>query len=374
MRRARFVPPILLLLLGPLTLRAQWQASADLGASHLQRTNIPQSGAATFGASVTGIGDRSWIRSSLLGVFAGPTQATMQGLLAGSIATSPDRKARGELSGVLSGFGETGSDATVSGELMPRVQFGSSSTGVAVGLGLGSTARSDFRDALYRLSSDAWWSVGDDQFAATASAVRTSLTFIDATTKRVSIPRSYADLTGGWRRDRGGVAIGATAGVRGALKGSTGGAWAEVDATAWMFPRTAIVMSGGRTLEDPVRGIPRTTFVSVALRVTAQPHQTIARRPEPVGARVLVHRLDEARRRIEIRGVSGSRVEVMGDFTDWTPVALELAGDVWSFERTIAPGLHRIALRVDGGEWSAPVNLPRATDDLGGVVGLITVP
>ena len=87
MRRARFVPAILLLLLGPLTLRAQWQASADLGASHLQRTDIPQSGAATFGASVTGIGDRSWIRSSLLGVFAGPSQATMQGLLAGSIAT-----------------------------------------------------------------------------------------------------------------------------------------------------------------------------------------------------------------------------------------------------------------------------------------------
>ena len=64
----------------------------------------------------------------------------------------------------------------------------------------------------------------------------------------------------------------------------------------------------------------------------------------------------------------------MGDFTDWNPVALELAADVWRFDRAIAPGLHRIALRIDGGEWSAPVNLPRATDDLGGVVGLITVP
>src|SRR4051794_33149238 len=106
MRRARFVPPIICLLLGPFTLRAQWQASADLGASGLRRTHIPQSGAFTVGANATGVGDRGWLRSSLLGVFAGPSQVTLQGLLAASMSTAADRRVRAELTGVLSGFGE----------------------------------------------------------------------------------------------------------------------------------------------------------------------------------------------------------------------------------------------------------------------------
>jgi hypothetical protein len=123
-----------------------------------------------------------------------------------------------------------------------------------------------------------------------------------------------------------------------------------------------------------VRGIPRTTFLSLTLRVTGQRHLTISRRATVAGARVSIVRLDAARRRIEIRGVTASRIEVMGDFTDWMPVALDALGDVWRVEREISPGLHRMAIRLDGGEWIAPANLPRATDDLGGVVGLVTVP
>jgi hypothetical protein len=88
----------------------------------------------------------------------------------------------------------------------------------------------------------------------------------------------------------------------------------------------------------------------------------------------MIERIDDTRRRIEVRGVSASRVEVMGDFTDWNPVMLESTGDAWRLERAISSGLHRIAIRLDGGEWIAPVNLPRATDEFGGVVGLITVP
>jgi hypothetical protein len=64
----------------------------------------------------------------------------------------------------------------------------------------------------------------------------------------------------------------------------------------------------------------------------------------------------------------------MADFTDWAPIDLTRAGDVWRVELAIAPGLHRVAIRIDGGAWTAPANLPRVTDDLGGVVGLVAVP
>jgi hypothetical protein len=64
----------------------------------------------------------------------------------------------------------------------------------------------------------------------------------------------------------------------------------------------------------------------------------------------------------------------MADFTDWSPVVLERIDGVWRLDRAVTPGVHRIALRIDGGEWIAPANIPHATDDLGGVVGLITIP
>ena len=48
--------------------------------------------------------------------------------------------------------------------------------------------------------------------------------------------------------------------------------------------------------------------------------------------------------------------------------------DVWRLERAVTPGLHRLMIRLDGGEWITPANLPKAKDELGGVVALVTVP
>jgi hypothetical protein len=71
---------------------------------------------------------------------------------------------------------------------------------------------------------------------------------------------------------------------------------------------------------------------------------------------------------------SASRVELMADFTEWETVALERSGNEWRLLCEVPAGLHRIAIRIDGGEWIAPPGLPRAADGFGGVVGLITVP
>jgi hypothetical protein len=378
MRRARLFSQVsrLATLLATLSvpLSAQWQFAADLGASRLQRTDIPQSNAVTFGGSATGIGERAWFRSSLLGVVAGSDQVTAQGLVTGSLLGPSGHPVRGELNGFVSSFSETGGPSTVSGELMARGQFGSGLRGGALGLGAGTTSRDGVSSALYHAAGDAWWAPNDNQFAGNVSVIRRSDTFVDGLTT-VSFPRSYVDLIASWRRDHGGIVLGASAGVRAGIQsGTRGGAWGSADATAWVSPRSAIVVSGGRSLDDPVRGIPRTTYLSLALRVTGQRHLTLSRRPTIAGARVSILRVDDASRRIEVRGVTASRIEVMGDFTDWSPVALEMTADVWRLERAISPGLHRIAIRIDGGEWIAPVNLPRATDDLGGVVGLVTVP
>ena len=64
----------------------------------------------------------------------------------------------------------------------------------------------------------------------------------------------------------------------------------------------------------------------------------------------------------------------MGDFTDWQSVDFGRDGAVWKLDRPLSSGLHRLLLRIDGGPWIAPANLPRGSDQLGGIVGLITIP
>ena len=373
MRRARLLPLLVSLAVAPAALPAQWQLSGDVGASHLKRSDIPQSGAVTLGGSANTTGEWGWFRSSLLGVVAGANQTAGQGLIAGSLI-GPGARARGELSGILSAFSETGAGSTVSGEVMARAQFGLPTRGGAVGLGTGSTAHDGSRNALYHAAGDAWWTARDNQFAGTLSAIRTATTFSDGV-RTVRVPRSYLDLSGAWRRDRGGLVLGANGGVRRDLRsGGVHRAWGSAEATAWVSTRSAIVLSGGRTLDDPVRGLPRTTFLSLSLHVTGQPHLSLWRPRATPGVRLAIERAGEGRKRIEVRGIAASRVDIMGDFTGWDPIPLEAHGDTWRVERAISSGLHRIALRIDGGEWIAPINLPRATDDLGGVVGLITVP
>src|SRR4029077_17015488 len=132
------------------------------------------------------------------------------------------------------------------------------------------------RSALYHAAGDAWWSVNENQFAGSVSAIRRSESFSDGV-KTVRVPRSYVVLIASWRRDRGGIVLGASGGVRGGIQtGTRGGAWGSAEAAGGGTPRSAIVVSGGRSLEEPVRGIPRTTFFSLAVRVAGQRHLTLS--------------------------------------------------------------------------------------------------
>jgi len=68
------------------------------------------------------------------------------------------------------------------------------------------------------------------------------------------------------------------------------------------------------------------------------------------------------------------QVELMGSFTDWAPVRLtSTAPGVWSFNVFLAPGVHRVNIRVDGGAWSVPPGLTAVRDEFGGEVGLLIV-
>ena len=74
--------------------------------------------------------------------------------------------------------------------------------------------------------------------------------------------------------------------------------------------------------------------------------------------------------------LDGARtVEVMGDFTDWRPVALTLVTPTqWEVQLSVAPGVHRVNVRINGGGWFAPAGTRAEETEFGGVVGVLVVP
>ena len=76
---------------------------------------------------------------------------------------------------------------------------------------------------------------------------------------------------------------------------------------------------------------------------------------------------------VRIGGVE--TVDVMGDFSDWSPLTLIRHGrDLWELSIPLSAGRHQINVRVDGGPWIAPPGVPTMRDGFNGEVGLVVVP
>ena len=367
MRRARLIP-LLLLSLTARPLDAQWQANVDVGVSRLEQTGIPESNAQTLGVNADAFVSRVRLVGNWLTARTSQTRWTTQALGAASAFGPLGTHMQWELGGIASVFAETNAQTASSAEVIARGYYANARAGSSLALG-GGTRRADAgRQPLGRAIANAWTNTVAGRLGAEVSHVRTTTTpFADQ--NRITL--TYTDASASWRGDFGRVAGGAVFGVRTSNNAIVpDGGWGSADITAWMTSRLALVVSGGQSPQDVVRGVPRIRYVSGALRIALQPRLWRAITPvKKRGPNLLA-----TRDGIEIHAAGATSVEVMADFTDWAPVALTKAGDAWRLERPITPGLHRLLIRLDGGAWMSPAHLPTATDDLGGVVALVAVP
>ncbi len=373
MRRVR----LLLFALGALGAQrsalAQWQYSLDAGASHLRQAGIPESNALLLGATLDGATRATYFRSSFLTAGSdgdGNWTGTGQGIAIGGVVDPAPHRVRWEISGATSAFSQSGTRPTTTGELAAGLQTGSQFLGASLGAGGGFSAHARDVTPARRASATGWWGTAAEHFDARLDLTHTREQLFLAP----SIPVTYVDGIASWRHDHGGVTLGATGGYRAVSTGNVAkGAWLSGDAMFWVAQHTALVVSAGRTPADAVRGFPVATYASITLRFASERHATIDHAPT-WAPRVTASRSAEGGVVFEVRAPTAKSIEIAADFTAWTPVSLSRVGDVWRLERAVPAGPHRMTVRIDGGEWITPANLPRVEDEFAGAAAVITIP
>ncbi|HEX3234923.1 MAG TPA: glycogen-binding domain-containing protein [Gemmatimonadales bacterium] len=150
----------------------------------------------------------------------------------------------------------------------------------------------------------------------------------------------------------------------------------DVTAVRSLTGPLALLGSVGRSGSDPVTGLPGSRYLVVGLRVrlSGAPMPVVELPAAPVRSGLRIGPARITGREILLQAPGAREVELAGDFTDWRPVELASAGgNEWRVVLPIAPGLHRLAVRIDGRAWGAPPGTRRMTSEFGSEVGEVAV-
>ena len=166
--------------------------------------------------------------------------------------------------------------------------------------------------------------------------------------------------------------------------------WGTFTVTWPVFLDSWATLSLGSYPADLVQSLPAGRFMAFALRLPNGRLPTVHRPPPlpppprprtpdlPVSLRLAMvtgPALDSTDlREVRVWAPGASVVELMADFVDWIPVPLvRQPNGEWRGYYRIAPGLHRVNLRLDGTDLDVPENWPQEKDEFLGTVSLVLV-
>lgn len=136
-----------------------------------------------------------------------------------------------------------------------------------------------------------------------------------------------------------------------------------------LTPVLSLQGSAGRYPSSFLTGASSGRYVSVGLLIRNGGSRAM-RLPRPTG----VPGVRPNATRLSIRAPEATRVELAGDWNDWTPVPARRAENgVWYADVALAPGEYRYAFRVDGGAWRVPEGAVTSADGFGGKSAYVTV-
>ncbi len=311
---------------------------------------------------------------------------------------------RGELT--ASARGASGGPGNAEGrwEGGGRFHFG----GVASGIWLGSQVGGGTQGPALRWEAAAWRRVGNltlqvegSQLTVVGRVLRTDVAPDTLTPRPDTLYRDQARVStdvAGWvhwapPRAHLALAVGRRYGlaeVAGRVGGSippdgfgsqqpgsgrvTTSTWWLVEGTYWLTPRWGVIGSIGRRPPDMQLRAPGGRFLQLALRTAWG--RTGLRSPSRSGGErgLRARRLTGGAVEVLLNAGTANRVELRGDFTDWRPIAMEPRGrGVWGLIQAIAPGLHRLSMRVDEGPWLPPPGVREVKDDFGEGTGVVLI-
>lgn len=355
---------------------AQATGTIEAGISRVDYDGFLPSGAASVTPALRL--ERAWAsltaRGTALVFESGNT--SVQGALAASLYAPLAREWRAEVAGTVGGsryeeFAEFW-HALARGRLH-RIDGG---RGAWLGASAGRTSYGLGSRAVLAGEGGIWMRVADVSLTASVSATRVG----DTTWTDVEAFARWS-----WRA----FAVDGNAGLRAFSQGAGSGVYAELTGTYALSQWMSLVIGAGRYPTDPIRGSIAGRYATAAVRLRLfgeadTPAERVARAAiDPIAAANgnarAVFDLRPVRGagttfEISIRAPGAERVEIMGTFTEWEPVALTKDGSgVWRLLWPLASGLHRINVRLDGGDWIAPAGTTPVPDDFGGRVGVFVI-
>ena len=354
------------------------QSSFDVGAVSLRYADSVSVAAATFTPDVRMESERAVAQmTGTFSQFRGGWSA--QGAASGSVFRPTSRGLLGELAGT--GGGSTHQDGTRTGQVIAnaRVHAMRGDYGVFAGAGGGGTWDGAAWRRLLMGEAGGWVQRGPATALLTITpvAVNDSIRYVDG---QLTLSRTAASLE-----------IALLAGARGGSQipglDTRTRAWGSVSAVAWIKPRLGLVASGGTYPVDPTQGFPGGRFLSASVRFAASPWRSSQAASDPgvtvqppAGSPVSGVESFQIDRQtpdtvvVRVSAPSAQLVEIAGDFSGWSPVKLQAAGEgVWTGSFSLKAGQYQTNLRLDGGDWVVPPGLLSLKDEFGGSVGLLII-
>lgn len=164
-------------------------------------------------------------------------------------------------------------------------------------------------------------------------------------------------------------ALTAVAGLRDATDEQVG--FGSVTATMALARSVAVQAAAGSYPSNRVTGAFGGSFASIGVSLRS------LRRFDNDDAAPLVRgapALAAGARRLAIQAPAAHRVEIAGDWNNWTPTPATLVADgTWYSDVRLQPGEHRYAFRIDGKRWMVPEGVVSVDDGFGGRSALVTV-
>lgn len=295
-----------------------------------------------------------------------------QGAIAGSAHLKPVAGVTPEVGGALAGTLQQGGEGTGRGLGALRLHLAGRRAGVWAGGALGRASDGEEARTTVAGEAGAWLRMGEVTLASTAVP------------NWIGDGIRYTELLGVVRVERGRLDLSGFGGWRTWSRpdATPGSGWAGVNLAVWLTRHLALIAGAASYPTDWGQGLPSGRFAMLSARLaTRRPgerravgYQALPPLARPVVAGFELAEAGDGRRVFRVRAPGASRVELMGDFTAWEPVALARGADGrWSVTLPLPEGLYRMNIRVDGGEWGVPPRVLVLDDEFGGVVGILEI-